>query len=188
MGGEEFFKVNSQAHISDRSFPIKRNKLDLKTDNYENCSWCLFLIMVELSLYHIFLHAYPLCNVLCANYLTNWPFESYLGVIMPRGHKDFLDNFMVCDNCKAEQFGKCHHKLLWCSFSFLSLQWTDVVTLGGSFHCQHALDRGFRKWMLNPFPCNNCKVIHVFGVASLVFNVYLCNLYMHCVLKEGFVA
>ena len=37
VSGEEFFKFNSQAHVSDRSLWVKRNKHVLLIDNYENC-------------------------------------------------------------------------------------------------------------------------------------------------------
>ena len=94
--GEEFFKFNSQAHVADRSLRVKRNKNVLGIDNYETCYRCLGLILVDLSLCHRFLYAHPFCQVVCSNYLMNWCFASYLGVITPREHPNCYWFEVVC--------------------------------------------------------------------------------------------
>ena len=86
VSGEELFKFNSQAHVSDRFLWDKRNKHVFLIANYETCYRCVVFILVELSLCQRFMFAHPLCNEVCNNYLMNWRFESYLGVSTPREH------------------------------------------------------------------------------------------------------
>lgn len=61
---------------------------------YKSIIISVLFVYGEWFLYHIFLHAYPLVNVVCVIYLLNCSYEFLLGLIMLRGHKDFSDHYI----------------------------------------------------------------------------------------------